>query len=388
MNNPIKLASDPVSKDDIDSLCEWLKQDPTPQLSKGKLTKQYENEWAAFVGRKHSCFVNSGSTANYLMFRILEATNRLGNKKVVVPNLCWITSISPVIQLGLTPILCDINLRDLSVDLNELEKTFSKEKPSIFLLVTILGLVPDMGKIVELCSKYGVLLLIDNCESSGSKYKGRYIEDFGLMCSTSNYVGHQFVAIEGGMICTDDEQCYEMAMFLRSHGWDRDVSPETQKQLRKQYNVSKFQQLYSFYHPAYNFRSTEINAFLGIRSLLKAPLMVIKRNKVFNMYIKYIDPSFWKPEINESSFVCALGYPLISEKRDEIAEALRGNNVECRPLVSGAMNTQPFYLQRYDGCSMPVSERLNDEGMYLPVHPNLSEEDVKFICEIVNRFSK
>lgn len=387
MQHPIKLVSEPVAREDINALCEWLQQEPTPQLSKGKLTKQFEEQWAKLVGRKYACFVNSGSTANYLMFRILEATNSIKNKKVVIPALCWITSVSPALQMGMEVILCDINYDDLSVDYDQLEKIFREQKPSIFLCVPILGLVPDMQRITNLCAKYGVMLLIDNCESVGSRFFNSPLEHFGLMSTSSNYIGHQLVAVEGGMLCTDDIELYEMAMMLRSHGWDRDLSEEKQKELRKKWNVSKFQQLYSFFVPAYNFRNSEINSFIGLRNLAHADEIFLKRAENYALYRTNLSDKLWKPKHFVGSFVSALGYPLISKHRDEIAEALRGNNVECRPLVSGSMTTQPFFIERYGKVSCPNAERLNDEGMYLPLHPKMTEEEIKFVCEIVNRFA-
>jgi CDP-6-deoxy-D-xylo-4-hexulose-3-dehydrase len=91
------------------------------------------------------------------------------NNKVCVPSLCWATDLSPVLQLDMTPLLIDCNLDNLSVDLNHLEKVFIEENPSVLLLVSVLGLSPDMEKIVDLCNKYDVILLEDNCESQGTK---------------------------------------------------------------------------------------------------------------------------------------------------------------------------------------------------------------------------
>ena len=112
-----------------------------------------------------------------MLWALVEA-GRIGtDAKIVVPSVAWATDLAPVIQLGMTPILCDINLQDLSVDLDHLEDIFKETKPAVLLLVSVLGLVPNMGRILELCNTYGVILLEDTCESMGSEYQGKKIRN-------------------------------------------------------------------------------------------------------------------------------------------------------------------------------------------------------------------
>ena len=120
--------------------------------------------------------------------------------------------------LGMEPIMCDCNLYDLSCDVNHLEEIFKKETPSVFILVSPLGLVPDMDKIIYLCKKYDVILLEDVCESMGSKYKDNYLGSFGFASFFSMYFGHHLSTIEGGFINTNDEDFYHTLLMMRSHG--------------------------------------------------------------------------------------------------------------------------------------------------------------------------
>ena len=111
-----KLAKDIIDSSDIDALCSWLKTNQ--QLTTGPLTLKFEEEWAKWLGVKHSIFCNSGSSANLLMlYALLEAGYISADSKVVVPSSSWATDLSPVIQLGLKPVLCDANLDNFSVDL-------------------------------------------------------------------------------------------------------------------------------------------------------------------------------------------------------------------------------------------------------------------------------
>jgi CDP-6-deoxy-D-xylo-4-hexulose-3-dehydrase len=278
----IKLASDTIDKNSINALIEWLSQDKIPQLTKGKLTIELEKKWATKIGTKYSVFVNSGSSSILLTLAALKWKSRLKNFKIVVPSLSWATDLSSPILLGLDPILCDCNLTDLSCDLEHLENIFKQEKPSAFILVSVLGLVPNMDKIVELCNKYNVILLEDTCESMGSKYKGKYLGTFGLASFFSMYFGHHLSTIEGGFINTDDEELYYTLLMMRSHGWVRDLPVEKQNEYKIKYKINDFDTLYNFYIPGFNLRSTDLQAFIGLRAIDKLDTYANIRNKNFH----------------------------------------------------------------------------------------------------------
>ena len=130
----IKLVNDTIDNKDIDKLADWLKT--YPRLTKGELTLELESKWSTWLGTKHTIFCNSGSSANLLMlWALVEAGRITRDSKIVVPSVAWATDLAPVIQLGMTPIICDSNLEDLSVDLNHLETIFKETKPEVLLLV-------------------------------------------------------------------------------------------------------------------------------------------------------------------------------------------------------------------------------------------------------------
>ena len=126
----IKLVNDTIDKLDINDLVNWLSQDESPRLTKGELTIEFEKKFSTYINKKYSVYVNSGSSAVLLLLAALKLTNRLKNDKVVVPGLSWATDLSSPIILGMKPILCDVNLQDLSVNLIELEYIFENECPS------------------------------------------------------------------------------------------------------------------------------------------------------------------------------------------------------------------------------------------------------------------
>lgn len=381
----IKLVKDTIDNNDIDELIEWLKT--YPRLTKGSETEQFEKEWSKWMGVKYSVFVNSGSSANLMMLYALIASKRIRNKKVIVPALSWATDLAPVIQLGLEPILVDISKETLAVSIESLEEVFKKENPGALLLVSVLGIPPNMNEITTLCKKYGVTLLEDACESLGSCYDGKKLGTFGYMSSFSLYFGHHISTIEGGMICTDDYEMYNVLKMIRSHGWDRDLDTPIRDVLREKWDVSEFDGLYTFYIPGFNLRSTDLQAKIGRRQLLKLDKIGKDRNKNFIKYDELLNESFWRPSPPQNSFVSNFAYPMIHKMRDKIVKELQENSIEVRPLISGSMGTQPFYIDRYGRKEFHNASLIDKYGFYLPNHPELEETDIQKICDIINKYA-
>lgn len=380
----IKLVKDTIDKNDINSLISWLSTNEIPRLTKGELTWELEKKWSKKIGTKYSVFVNSGSSAILLALAALLHTNKLKNKKVVVPGLSWATDVSSPMILGMTPILCDSNLSDLSCDLEHLEKIFIEENPSTFILVSPLGLVPNMEKIVDLCKKYDVILLEDVCESMGSKYNKKYLGTFGFASFFSMYFGHHLSTIEGGFINTNDEDFYYSLLMMRSHGWDRDLPDSIQKNLRKENNINEFDSLYTFYLPGFNLRSTDLQAFIGLRAIDKLDEYSEKRN--FNF--KYYKENIKKNELSiidlENNFISNFAYPIINKNRNYIINELIKNNIEVRPLIAGDMSKKPMWINNYGEVFLKNCDLINKYGFYIPNHQDLTSEEINFITNIIN----
>tara|TARA_B110000438_G_scaffold260695_1_gene270899 strand:+ start:499 stop:1653 length:1155 start_codon:yes stop_codon:yes gene_type:complete len=379
----ITLVKDTIDNKDIDRLVLWLKS--YPKLTKGSVTIELEKKFSAWLGRKYSVFCNSGSSANLLMLYALKEGKYLRNNKVVVPAISWATDLAPVIQLGLDPILCDCNLEDLSVDLEHLEEIFKKDKPAALLFVSILGLVPNMNELMKLCSKYDVLLLEDTCESMGCDYENKKLGTFGIASTFSTYFGHHISTIEGGFVSTDDKTLYELLVSMRSHGWDRDLSAKTQNKLQKDWKISKFNSLYTFYYSGFNFRSTDLQAYIGLTQIDKLNDWGLKREANFKAYQKLIKNKYWMPYDRPNTFISNFAYPVISPNRDKIVLDLQKNNIEVRPMISGSMGTQPFYVKAYGRLELKNASIVDKYGFYIPNHPKLLSKDLEFISEIINK---
>ena len=378
----ITLAKDTIDKDDIGQLIEWLQT--YPRLTKGPVTLRLEKKWSQWIGRKYSIFCNSGSSANLLMLAALKEGQYLRNDKIVVPSLAWSTDLSPVMQLGLDPILCDCNMEDLSANLEHVEKIFQEFNPAAFMFVSVLGLVPDMIRVRKLCDEYGVILIEDTCESMGCAFDGKKLGTFGEMSSFSTYFGHHISTIEGGFVSTDNKELYELLLSLRSHGWGRDLSATTQHKLQEEWDVCDFNSLYTFYYPAFNLRSTDLQAFIGLRQIDKLDEWGSRRQENFLTYQSLIDNDHWKPKPQPESFISNFAYPVIHPNRGAMVEELQRNQIEVRPLICGSLGTQPFYVKKYGKLILPNVSQVDKCGFYVPNHPRLTIEQIGLIADIIN----
>jgi len=383
----IKLVSDTIDKNDINHLIEWLSQDEIPRLTKGELTVELEKKWAQKIGTKYSVFVNSGSSSILLTLASLLQSDKLKNNKIVVPGLSWATDVSSPMLLGYETFLCDCNLEDLSCDLNHLEEIFKKENPSVLILVSPLGLVPQMDKVKELCDDYGVILIEDVCESMGSKFNGKYLGSFGFASFYSMYFGHHLSTIEGGFINTNDEEFYHLLLMMRSHGWDRDLPKEAQTKLRTKYQSSDFDSLYNFYVPGMNLRSTDLQAFIGLRAIEKLDNYSEIRNNNFLLYKTHLNNNQLSLISRDTDFISSFAIPILSKNRNKIVKELTDNKIEVRPLIAGNMANKPMWYLKYGKVELKNCQLLDDYGFYVPNHQDLTSVEIEKITNIINKHS-
>jgi len=380
----IKLVSDTIDRQDINALVEWLQQDPIPRLTKGELTKQLEEKWAKKIGTKYSVFVNSGSSSILLTLAALKESGKLKNDKIVVPALSWATDVSSPMLLGYDVTMCDCNLTDLSCDLKALEEIFQRENPSTLILVSPLGLVPKMKEVIELCKQYDVLLLEDVCESMGSKYNEQYLGSFGFASFFSMYFGHHLSTIEGGFINTNDEDFYHLLLMMRSHGWDRDLPKWKQQELREDHASSDFDALYNFYVPGMNLRSTDLQAFIGLRAIEKLDRYSLIRRDNFDLYTNLITNNQLHLSERDGDFVSSFAIPIVHPQRDSIVKDLLDENIEVRPLIAGNMANKPMWKGSKAG--LENCELIEAQGFYIPNHQDLSTREMEFITDIINKY--
>ena len=382
--NKIDLVKDTIDSDDIKKLISWL--ETNPRLTKGDLNVKFEKEWSEWLGKKYSVFVNSGSSANLAALYSLLLSGKLRNNKIIVPAVSWVTTVTPAVQFGMEPIMCECDEDNLGLNIEHLKQIIKEHDPSSIILVHVLGFPNHMNEIVELCKEHDIRLIEDTCESIGSEYEGKKLGTFGDLSTFSFYFGHHMSTIEGGMISTDDEELYHILLSIRSHGWDRDLPKSKQIELRKKYNIGDFRSLYTFYYPGFNLRATDLQAFIGLEQLKKLDLIVKNRNLNYQKYHEGIKNNEWKINPPKDSFISNFSYPVITKNIKVLVEKLTENNVECRPLICGSINEHPFWYERYGKQDLPISKKVHEYGLYLPNNHQMTVEEIDKVINIVNQY--
>ena len=378
----VKLVKDTIDVSDVNNLIEWLKTNP--RLTKGDLTVEFEKKWSEWLGVKYSVFVNSGSSANLAAIYSLILSNRMKNNKIIVPAVSWVTTVTPAIQLGLQPIMCECDPNNLGLNIDHLKQIIIDESPSVIILVHVLGFPNHMDEIVKLCNENDILLVEDTCESIGSTYQNKKVGTFGDLSTFSFYFGHHMSTIEGGMISTNDEALYHILLSIRSHGWDRDLPKEVQTKLREDYKINNFRALYTFYYPGFNLRATDLQAFLGIGQLEKLDTIIKNRNNNYLRYKKEIKNDYWDIHEPEGCFVSNFSFPIITQNIDKLVKELEKNDIECRPLICGSINEHPFWYERYGKQDLPISKTIHEYGLYIPNNHQMTDEELNKVIKIVN----
>lgn len=352
------------NKIDLKPIIKWLKTEP--RLTKGNLTIEFEKRFSEYIGSKYSVFVNSGSSANLAMIYSLLLRLKISRykNKIIVPAICWSTTISPIIQLCQEPIICDVDIGTLGYNIEKLKYLIEKEKPIAVLAVSVLGFPID-ERIKNICKEHETILLEDSCETIGRIN--------GAIITHSFYYGHHMTTIEGGMISTNDDILYTILKMIRSHGWDRDLDHEEQKTLRDKAKVDDFQSLYTFYFPGFNIRSTDLQAKIGLEQVDTLQEIENKRKENYNRYNDVLKQWDYKD-------VSAMGYPVLSDKRADIVKILQENDIECRPLIAGNIGRHPAFKSTKP---LPNADKVHEQGFYVPCHPGLTAKEIEKVCEII-----
>jgi CDP-6-deoxy-D-xylo-4-hexulose-3-dehydrase len=362
------------------------------QLSFGQECVKFEKNFAKYQGRKHCVFFNSGSFANLAVFQALLNLGRIKKEdRVGFSALTWSTNVMPLIQLGLSPAPVDIELNTLNVSSKKLIETMKTAPLKVMFITNLLGLCDDIDKIKEICASRGTILVEDNCEALGTIYKGKKLGNFGLASTFSFFVGHHMSTIEGGAVCTDDDDLANMLRLVRAHGWDRNLEPAQQKVLRDKHGANSFYAKYTFYDLGYNTRPTEIAGFIASLELKNIKKILGSRNKnflriaplLYGATEKYVPIKF-----DHIDFVSSFAIPVICRSKkihDELVKKCH-NKIEIRPIVGGDMTRQPFFKKYLPMVAKSFknsnSQIIHERGLYFGNNPQLSNKEISQILNV------
>ena len=389
INHP--LMHNNITKKDIDSVIKFLKK-KNLILTQSKQVKKFEEQWSKWLGVKYSTYVNSGSSANFITLGILKVLNKNKYKnEIIVPSLTWISDISSVLLNGFKPVFVDINLNNLSMNIDEVIKKISKKTLAVF-ITHAQGFNGLNKKLIEILKKKNILLIEDVCESHGAKFNNNKLGTYGKISNFSFYYAHHMSTIEGGMICTNDKKIYEISRILRSHGMAREMNDKKleNKIIKKNPNLSPN---FIFLYPTLNFRNNELGATIGINQLKSLTENNKKRITNFKFFLKNLDSKKYWVDFNLNGS-CNYAFPIIlktnnKEKRNYFEKCLKKAKIEFRRGNAGGGNQlrQPYlkeFIKNINISNFKNVEKIHSFGYYIGNYPTLKKSKIFLICKFLN----
>jgi len=368
------LATTSWGKEELDAMQRVI---ASGMFTMGENVQAFERDFAKYVDSKYCVMVNSGSSSNLLMVAALFYTKnpRLKLKRgdeVIVPAVSWSTTYYPLYQYGLKIKFVDIDLNTLNYDLEQLEKAVT-DKTRMIIAVNLLGNPNDFDRINQIIDSRDIVLIEDNCESLGAKYKGKQAGTFGVMGSYSSFFSHHISTMEGGLIVTDDEELYHILLTLRAHGWTRNLPKNNHVSSEK--SDDPFEESFRFVLPGFNVRPLEIEGALGVEQIKRLPKMIQERRKngeLLKQALSNHPQILIQQEIGESSW---FGFSLVLRpgcgvNRKQLLEKLQNLGFECRPIVAGnfAKNEVVKYFDSEVHGNLNNAEHIDRNGLFIGNH--------------------
>jgi len=387
MNSKYPLASSTWDKSELESINKVI---DSGIYSMGNFVSQFENKFSDYNRSQYSVMVNSGSSANLLAIAALFyiSTNPLKRgDEVIVPAVSWSTTYSPLQQYGLKLKFVDIDINTLNYDLEKLS-TAVTHKTRLIVAVNLLGNPNDFDQIQTIINKRDIIVLEDNCESLGATYKNKKTGTIGLLGTFSSFFSHHISTMEGGVICTDNKELYEIIKSLRAHGWTRNLDKNN---LLCKKNENDFEESFRFILPGYNLRPLEFSGAIGLEQLKKLPAFIDQRRKnriLFNNLFKDDERFILQKEIGESSW---FGFSLVLSKssglnRQTVLNKLKENNIDYRPIVSGNFcNSESLKYYDYEiHETVENAEYIDQNGFFVGNHHYDLKENIEFLKNILS----
>ena len=366
------LVDNPYRKKDINKAIKVLK---SFKITSGINTINFQNSFKKKIKVNNALMVNSGSSANLLALQCLINPYRKKRLKkgdeILIPSLCWSTSLWPIIQSGLKPKFVDIEKNTLNIDLKDLKSKITKKTKGI-LIVHVLGNSTNMNELMKIKNKHNLYLIEDTCESLGTKFRNKYLGSFGEFSSFSFYSSHQISSGEGGMICCKHKEDFEILKALRAHGWSRGLKNEHQISKQNKHLDKRF----IFYNSGFNVRSTDVAASIGLSQFKDLDKFIktrnINRKKIINELDKSKKIQAKITVIKENYGVKAswFGIPIILSKKinkELFIKKIENKGIETRPIISGNFLKQPS-IKKYNlktNSKMKNADYINNFGFFI-----------------------
>jgi len=370
------------------------------QLSMSNEVREFEHMFAQQVGAPFAVMCNSGSSANLLALAALtnhlRSTRLCPGDEVLIPAVCWSTSLWPLVQMGLVPVFVDVDPKTMNIDLVDMMSRITPRTRGV-LAVHVLGNMCDMDELSRICEVHNLFLVEDTCESLGSTYSGRCVGTFGSFGTYSFYFSHHITTGEGGMVVCKTQEDADLLRCLRAHGWTRELS--NRQHIHEAH--PRVDARFMFVNIGYNLRPMEISGAIGKCQLKRLDemnkhrkdnhdrlLIAIKANSKWANQLR-----FPQALVNADSawfgFVALVRQDLRSVL-PRYLEYLSRNKVENRPIISGNFVHQPAVKSlgiHTDPKGYSGADDLGSAGFFIGIHTYpLSEEQIAYLADTLLGF--
>jgi CDP-6-deoxy-D-xylo-4-hexulose-3-dehydrase len=384
-------------------------------LTAGRYADQFERDFAAFLGVKFACLVNSGSSANLLAFMaltspLLKERRILPGDEVITVAAGFPTTVAPMIQYGAVPVFVDVTIPQYNLDVNQLEGALSPKTRAVMAAHT-LGNPFDLSAVKAFCEKHNLWLIEDNCDALGSRYtlngEERYTGTVGDIGTSSFYPPHHMTMGEGGAVYTNDRLLEKIVRSLRD--WGRDcVCPSGKDnfcghRFDRQYGELPlgYDHKYVYSHFGYNLKATDMQAAIGCAQLKKLPSFIERRRENFDFLKRELAPVSDRlilPEACPNSKPSWFGFMMTCQNglsRANVVSALESRNIQTRMLFAGNLIKHPCFDElraaktgyRTVG-NLPNTDRIMNDSFWVGVYPGLTEEMLGEIARVIRSAAK
>jgi CDP-4-dehydro-6-deoxyglucose reductase, E1 len=378
-----------------DEVNEALESLLSTRVTMGEKVRRFEALWAEYLGVSDAVMVNSGSSANLVAAAALVNPRfprpLVPGDEVIVPAVAWSTTYYPLVNVGLVPVLVDVDLDTFTIDPVAAAAAVGPRTRAI-LPVHLLGNACDMRALGALAAGHDLVMVEDTCEAHGARFEGRFVGTFGAMGSFSFYFSHHISTMEGGMLVTDDPALADLARMLRAHGWTRDLKR------KPKITNAPIDERFLFVNLGYNLRPMEIQGAFGLHQVAKLePFIKIRRDNVDFWNAGLRRHARWLRECpgrdSNGSRSVWFGYPITVRpeapfSRDELVRFLEERSIATRPIMAGNFRDQPaigLFPHRIAG-SLERAEHVMRQSFFIGNHHAISERDRAYVVESVDEF--
>jgi CDP-4-dehydro-6-deoxyglucose reductase, E1 len=396
MKKFISYGKNVYNNDEIGAVLNTLKK----STQMGKSVLEFESKISKMFGKKYGLMVNSGSSALILALKALSIKE---GSEVITPCLNFGTTVSSILLNNLVPILVDVNVQTLQIDIGLIEKKISKKTKAI-LVPNLIGNIPDWKRLKQIAKKNKLFLIEDSADTLGAKIDNKPTGLYSDISITSFYGSHVIsCAGNGGMLLTNNKQIFTKSKVLRSWGRLSSLLKDSEninKRLGIKLKGFDYDKKFVFSEIGYNFEPSEIGASFGLVQLKKFNAFSKLRNKNFNYHVNFfkkIKKYFLIPEVNKNVKTNFLAYPIIinSNKdfnRKELQIFLEKNNIQTRPIFSGNILRHPAFegiiSKKNKLNQFKSADYIMKNGILIGCHQGLKKKEIQYIHTTIVKFLK